>query len=373
MLAFVHTADLQLGMPFRWAEGDRGARLRQLRFEALDRVIDLAHARDAAFLAVAGDVFDSSEVDEPTVAQACNRFRRARMPVLLLPGNHDPAGEGSVWNRRTFRDHRPDNLQVLDTPEPVVLAGGRAVVLPAPLMRRHSRDDLTATWTPHTGRDRAPDAVRVGLAHGSVADFGESVGDNRIDPQRATRADLDYLALGDWHGSKEVGPRAWYAGTPEPTAFKDNDAGNALVVRVGRGRPPEVERVPVGRAHWIRRECMFSDDGDLAALQAWLDALPEPHETLVRLELGGSLGFVALEALESLLEAWEARLLHLRRRGDGVRPHGRPEEFSALATAGYIAEAVAELRRREALEGEEGARAAAALRLLYRLHRGAAA
>ena len=61
---------------------------------------------------------------------------------------------------------------------------------------------------------------------------------NPIDGERAARARLDYLALGDWHGTLEIAPRTWYAGTPEPDRFRANDAGNVLLVELddaGRG------------------------------------------------------------------------------------------------------------------------------------------
>ena len=60
---------------------------------------------------------------------------------------------------------------------------------------------------------------RIGLAHGSIADFGETAATpNLIAPDRAKKAGLVYLALGDWHGTKTIGANTWYAGTPEPTA-----------------------------------------------------------------------------------------------------------------------------------------------------------
>ncbi len=43
------------------------------------------------------------------------------------------------------------------------------------------------------------------------------------------------MALGDWHGRKQIGPRTWYSGTPEPDAFQDNDPGHALIVALGLG------------------------------------------------------------------------------------------------------------------------------------------
>ncbi len=368
MIRFVHSADLQLGMPFNWVPGDRGAQLRGWRFEAIDSLLDLAHDQDAAFVLVAGDVFDANTVDDRTVIQACARFARAKVPVVAIPGNHDHGGPGSVWRRASFRENRPENLLVLEGREPLVLAGGRAVVLPAPLMHRHERGDTTAWWSASLGRDLAPDAVRIGLAHGSVQDFtGEST--NFIDPQRAERADLDYLALGDWHGAREVNRRVWYAGTPEPTRFLDNDSGNALVVTASRAAPPQVSAMPVARARWIRHAAHLNDAGDVAALGAWFEGLDSPLQTLVRLELSGALCFEDMESLDGLMRRWEGRLVHLRRKDAGLVPVGRADELDAIATRGYVATAIDALKQEIEAGGERAPVAARALQLLYRLHR----
>ena len=78
-----------------------------------------------------------------------------------------------------------------------------------------------------------------------------------IDPQRARSASLDYLALGDWHGTKQIGPATWYAGTPEPDSFTDNAPGNVLVVEIpGAGGPAHVETMPTGIYRWLARHIL---------------------------------------------------------------------------------------------------------------------
>lgn len=370
MIRFVHTADLQLGMPFHQVPGDRGADLRNRRFEVIDRLVALASEQDAAFIVVAGDVFDANTVDDRAIVQACARFGRARVPVIAIPGNHDHGGPGSVWTRRAFRENRPENLHTLVDTTPIPVAGGRAVILPAPLAHRHTRGDATEHLTPTLGREVAPGAARIGLAHGTVRDFTggpREEATNFIDPGCAIRADLDYLALGDWHGCKEVSRRVWYSGTPEPTSFKDNDAGKALVVQVARGAAPLVTPVPIASTRWIRHEAELHDEEDISRLGRWFDGLDAPLDTLVRLELRGGLSFTALEALEAQLRRMEGQLLYLRRKEAGLIPCGDDTELAAIASHGFVSDAIDLLRARAA--APDGEVAARALRLLYRLHR----
>ena len=370
MIRFIHTADLQLGMPFAWLPGDSGAQLRNWRFDAIDRVVDLAATQDASFIVVAGDLFDANTVDDRTVEQACSRFGRARVPVFAIPGNHDHGGPGSIWQRDRFKRSRPENFHVLDSRDPVRV--GHAVLLPAPLNQRFEAGDTTSHWTPSFGAEAGPSSVRIGLAHGGVSGFGEAEGHNLIDPARAERADLDYLALGDWHGCREAGKRAWYAGTPEPTGFKDNNPGHVLVVTAGRGVPPRVEPVPVAHARWVRHSETLHNGDDIERLHRWFAELDAPLSSLVRLELAGSLCFSDMERLDDLLGQMEGRLIHLRRRGEGLIPEGKAEELDSIASGGFVADAVENLRAEVEMGGVQGALAARSLQLLYRLHRAAA-
>ena len=51
--------------------------------------------------------------------------------------------------------------------------------------------------------------------------FSEDGNPAQIPADRVETAGLAFLALGDWHGQLGIGPRTWYAGTPEAEAFRD--------------------------------------------------------------------------------------------------------------------------------------------------------
>src|SRR5690606_31070946 len=107
-------------------------------------------------------------------------------------------------------------------PEPIELAAN-VLLLPAPCTTRRPGRDLTE-WMDIAGT--ADGAIRIGLAHGAIRDFSEdSATSEIIAPNRADRAGLNYLALGDWHGAMRVDPRTWYSGTPEQDRFKHDRSG----------------------------------------------------------------------------------------------------------------------------------------------------
>ncbi|MBK9368315.1 MAG: DNA repair exonuclease [Deltaproteobacteria bacterium] len=369
-LRFIHTSDLQLGMPFHWVEGDQAAKMREARLESLTRIGDAAREHDASVVMVAGDFFDANTVEQRLIVQTCDRLRDLGRPVYILPGNHDHGGADSVYRTDRFTSRKPPNVEVLLSQAPVAIQDGAAVILPAPLLRRHSADDPSRHWSAEAGRDLAPDAVRVGLAHGGVQSFSSESAQNVVDVSRAKDANLDYVALGDWHGLKQVDERSWYAGAPEPTSFKDNSPGHVLLVELpGPGEPAQVAPLAVARTRWIRHEASLSSREQVMMLARFFEGLTNPGDTLVRLELRGALSLDDFGLLDRVLDDARGRLLHLRVRGEGVLPAPTREELLGLASDGYVRAAVERLQVR--VEATDAA-AARALQLLYRLRQGAA-
>ena len=60
MTSFIHTADWQIGKPYRQiADEQKRFKLQQERLTAIGRIRDAARMQGAAFVVVAGDLFDS--------------------------------------------------------------------------------------------------------------------------------------------------------------------------------------------------------------------------------------------------------------------------------------------------------------------------
>lgn len=372
MVRFIHSADLQIGKPFNWASERARNSLRGAREEAVSRIGEVAGAHAADFAVIAGDFFDDNTVSDEVVARTCQRLSDIEVPVYILPGNHDFSGSPScVYRRDLFQREKPSHVNVVMGREPVPIGGDKpedaeAVILPAPVERRSERGDPTSHISTNLGPSAA---VRIGLAHGGVEDFGEGEAASRIDPERAEVADLDYLALGDWHGTKKVGPRTWYSGTPEPDSFQQNDPGNMLVVAVGEGaEEPTVEKVSTASCRWLKKEETLQGRDDLASLERWFEGLEDPLSVLVRLELSGGLGLEAMSDLDSLKKRLEDLVLEVRHRGE-VRPKASAEEIESIATSGYVGDTVEELRTVSEAGGDESSTADRALQLLYQFQK----
>lgn len=373
-LRLLHTADWQIGKAFGEFEGDTGAVLRAARFDAVKRVAALAAERQVDAVLVAGDVFDTDAAKAETLHRTLEAMRGFSGPWVLLPGNHDPARPAGIWARLAAAG-LPENVAIAADAVPILLADGRLAVLPAPLTRRHEIDDLTAWWD---GAETPPGTVRVGLAHGAVTNRLPEGADanNPIADDRADRARLDYLALGDWHGTREIAPRTWYAGTPEPDRFRANAPGHALIVEIpAAGALPRVEAVRTARFAWHAVDHHLGSEADIPALDAVLSGLDsEPDRLVVSLALSGTLGLSGWRLLEELLERWRGRLRALRAATESLGTEPTSADMDEIDHGGFVRTAVETLRARAANPADpEATTARHALRLLHALHRDEAA
>ena len=309
------------------------------------------------------------------------------MPVIVIPGNHDHAGPGAVWDQEFFERERralAPNLRVLLEPGAVELDS--AVLLACPLAARSSWDDPTRWVRDGTALAGLPPyKPRIVIAHGSVQAFRGVADDEEdsalgeggvIDLEALPAGQIDYVALGDWHGTMQVRPWAWYAGTPEPDRFprgSDYDTGNILLVEVQRGEAARVEKVSTAVLNWHECTFHFADDASVAILERDLERVVggRAGQDLLRLTLTGSLGLEARERLQRTLETLEARLLRLK-LVDRTTVAPREEELAMLVGSPdhpLIAKVAARLLSRAEGEDEEAEVARAALRELYAAYR----
>lgn len=384
MTTFIHTADWQLGKAFARVEDfSKRVRLQQERISVLHRIADAVTDHNADFVLVAGDLFDSTTVTRTIVSEACSAIGRMSVPVYVIPGNHDHGGPGGIWEQAFFRQESEQlapNLTILLSSE--VVQTEHAVLFPCPLLRRHDSTDTTA-WLRQIDADdleQFGNKPRIVLAHGSTQGFGsveedeDSGGDstNQIDLTRLPSGVFDYVALGDWHGTKQVADNAWYSGTPELDRFPKGDSnrpGNILVVQSTREVSPAVTVIATAKFGWHERAFRFSEDTELELFQQNIAEVigNRVGEDLVRLDLTGSLGLIGQARLETILESLRSRLLRLK-LSFNVRIAPTSAEIESLTTRSddpVIAEVARALLSLAVGESENAQVARIALRELH--------
>jgi hypothetical protein len=360
-MKFIHSADWQLGKPYGRFDPDVRGALTEARFDAIDALGRAAVEHGAQHVIVAGDIFDTEGPEDRTIVQAISRMDRHACRWWLLPGNHDFARNGGLWDR--VRQRASDKIVILSEPEPREIEE-QIWLLSAPLIHRHNLEDPTTLFDTM----ETPGAqLRIGVAHGSIRDFG-SRGEtkNQIAPDRARLSNLDYLALGDWHGTLKVDARTWYSGTPETDRFQRDEPGAALVVELQPDLAPTVTPIRTGRFEWLTRDWTVNDKAAFDAECDGLLANVDAPNTLLQLSLAGitSLGdrIAMLARLENDLGH---RLRHLAVCADDLVGRPREEDLAALAVEGMLGTAATKLNAKIDAGGPDGVTAKRALERLF--------
>lgn len=324
---FVHAADLHLDTPFKGISGTAphvAAALREASLEAFDELVQLCLSRGAAFLVIAGDIYDGAERGlraQLRFRDGLQRLSDAGIRSFVVHGNHDPVDEGwsamTSWPELThvFGHERVEAVEVLRDGQAVATVQGIS----------YGRRDVTENLAQRFAT-RAGGGLQIGLLHCNVA--GAADGYAAYSPctlEELRAIGLDYWALGHIHiamilSGSAGGDEPWvvYPGNLQARSRKPSELGpkGAMVVQVSGGRVESVERVACDR---IRFEAV---ELDIAGLQGAAD---------VRAELAA--------AAVDLHETAEGRALILQ-----ARLAGRGEAHSELRHEGYLEDLLSALR-----------------------------
>ncbi len=353
MFRFLHSADWQLGARFAQF-GAKGAVLRAARLTTLRRVLETARDQGVDAFIIAGDLFEDNQVDEALVVETVELFAAfPSVPIFILPGNHDPAsGPDAVWLRKPFLK-APSHVHVLMRAGVTELGAG-VHLLASPLHQKLSTVDPSLKLV-ELAATLPAGAIAIGVTHGAPAIEGKhQPNDFPIALNAASRAGLDYLAIGHWHNwlADTDGGRIVMPGTPEPDQFANDRCGHVALVEItGHGQPPRVQPLPVSTLTW---KALTLDFLALEASRASLDAelarlRPAAARTVVRITLAGTASPTRLTGARAALEEALAPFL-VGQIVDRTRVALSPLELDALkVTHPILAQALADIDRIEAL------------------------
>ena len=248
-MKFVHAADLHIDSPLRGLDKYEGApagRLRAATRRALENLVALCIDEQAAFLLLAGDVFDGSWKDFSTglfFATQMTKLREAKIPVVIVRGNHDAASSITKSLRL------PDNVRELSSkkPDTIELQDAGACVHGQSFAQRATTDDLAA---------RYPDAVRgafnIGLLHTCLdgREGHERYAPTTLETMRAKG--YDYWALGHVHAREVLSKEPWivFPGNLQGRHAKETGSKGASVITVDGGVVKSVEHRALDVVRW---------------------------------------------------------------------------------------------------------------------------
>jgi DNA repair exonuclease SbcCD nuclease subunit len=370
---FLHTSDWQLGVTRQFFEAEAQALWAAARFEAIRKLGKIAVDEKCEFIVVAGDIFETNQVDRRTIVKACEVMSEIPVPIFLLPANHDPLDAGSVYLSKSWRDRKPSQVQVLDGAGSLVQVRPGVEVVGAPWSSKRPLSDLVAKASANLLAD--PGTLRVMVAHGAT----DELSPNPDDPAIIHVADADkaieegryhYLALGDRHSFTKIGKngRIFYSGTHEAYDFGEVDPGNVLIVDLSAEGVSVTPR-KTGTWHFIVHETHVSTADDVEALGRYLDSLQGKACTVLKLGLVGTLNIRLHERLEEIEEHARDLLAAVIRSSSRSELVVAPDnsDFDNLSLMGFAASTVEKLRALAEVPGPQAEQASDALSLLLRL------
>ncbi|HZG65907.1 MAG TPA: exonuclease SbcCD subunit D [Herpetosiphonaceae bacterium] len=272
MPKMLHLADLHIGMEnYGRTDPATGLNTRLLDYLArLDQVLDYALVEDPVDLVlIAGDIY-KSRTPNPThqreFARRIKRVLRARVPVVILTGNHDmPAASGRAHSVEIFDALAVDGVTIASRMRTYTIdtRNGPVQIVAVPWLNRHAlltKDDLqglpmTAVdaemlhrvedWLERAVATLDPEIPTVLTFHGTLAGatYGSEravmLGHDLILPRSViAQPGIDYVALGHIHKHQVIGgdPPAVYPGSLERVDFgEEHEIKGFVVVDLQKG------------------------------------------------------------------------------------------------------------------------------------------
>lgn len=248
MIKILHTGDLHLDSPFaNLSPAIAAVRRRELRetFSAM-----MAYARTAAvdIVLIAGDLFDRRFATSETLELIREEFAALPCPVVISPGNHDPADGRGIWhggalpsNVYIFKEEKLERIVFEDIGLDVYGYGFTSDELTkSPIAGEYVRDRHRASVLLCHGDITSPMSKDAPLSKAQIESFG-----------------ADYTALGHIHNGEEysgnAGGRIYaYCGCPEGRDFGECGVKGAIICEID-GDPME-RRVMVTRKPFCRKK-----------------------------------------------------------------------------------------------------------------------
>ncbi len=223
MIKILHTGDIHLDSAFVGLSPDT-ARERRIGLRSLfSKIIDVAIDENIDAIIMSGDQFDAYPIYPETAESFIHDLARAKVPVFLTPGNHDPYTADSPY--RTL--HFPDNVHIFTSDK---LA---AAEIPELSLRIFGACFTSAVNDENIlSGFRAPDDgfINIIALHANL----NSSGYCPITEDDIAASGADYIALSHIHKPtelKKAGNTYYsYCGCPEARAFDEKyDTGISII------------------------------------------------------------------------------------------------------------------------------------------------
>ncbi len=280
----LHTADLHIGA----RDAFLGKAAEKRRFEALltfEKIIDLAQENNVKILAIAGDLFDSNDIQKEFIVGVLNKIAaNPEIKVIFAAGNHDPLNSESPF----FNNTLPENLYVLPTTDSVITFEDLGVKIYG---RSFESSRLTGEELFSIKADES--FINIMVQHGDLkSDLGSDY--NSITKKFIEASGMDYIALGHIHAHTPIGKikstSFAYCGCPEGQGFDELDQKGVYLGEISKNKC-DLTFVPVSKRQHIVRQIDISscDNIPTAIINELKDNYENYTDNLYKIELVGKI------------------------------------------------------------------------------------
>lgn len=251
-IKILHSSDVHLESKLNFL-GEKAPSHRKQLLDTFGLIVEKAISDHYDLLIIAGDLFDTpfpSAAISHQVYELLIKLRNSRIRTAIIAGNHDRMEPGSVYLGKDYLSLDTNIIHIFNERETSwEIKELDLTVVGVSLSKQKDVDSPLAkiSQSSHT-------KYSIALLHGSLS-LGEKNTNNPLDSQQLSKTKYNYIALGDWHSTKQVltSPQTWYAGSPELINIDQSGAGNALSVVIDESLT-KVEPIRVGKYQAIRLE-----------------------------------------------------------------------------------------------------------------------
>ena len=292
--SFIHAADLHIDSPLDGLglkDKAVAARFAEAGRRAVEALVAETISSNAAFLIIAGDVFDGDWKDVTTglfFVRQLGALHRANIPTFLVKGNHDA---DSVMSRALTY---PDTVHTFPSNKAssIALDAQRVVLHGRSFSSRHVPDDFVQSYPA-----RREGWLNIGVLHTALDGTRGHEGYAPCSVESLRRFGYDYWALGHIHAAEIVSRDPWivFPGNLQGRSVRETGAKGAMRVTVEDGRIVDVTPLVFDGARWAHETIDVSDSdsesdvlGRIGTTLADLHARSDNRALAVRITLHGT-------------------------------------------------------------------------------------
>jgi len=279
----LHIADVHLDSPFTlFSVGEAEKRRMELR-AAFSSAVMFAKDNGVQLCLIAGDLFDSEYITADGAEFIASTVKRCpNCMFFVAPGNHDPAGEDSVYSTRPF----PPNLHIFRKREKIDLPELNTSLCGVGFMESVMTESPVVGWE---GLDS--DRINILLCHGDTSSPSSPCGP--VTEQALEASGFDYVALGHIHkpsGLCYAGKTAYcYPGCLVGRSYDEPGHHGAVYAVIDKGNI-QFQSVQFSRHRYETAECDLTGCAKYDGLEKIRSEIAcYKNDTLLRLILKGTL------------------------------------------------------------------------------------